>query len=248
VLDGGFDHRLRSERTFCTIREEKEMPLFAVERDLSQVPPEHFRSNLRGLVAACARLHGLGKKVRYISSAVFPAEARGFCLFGAEEPQWIQEANDAARLPYSRIFAVLDLTPTGVRRDLSRGRWPAPVDAAVALPREAANGGPPSRVAGRVADDVARWSDEARQIVQVLGGWLEEAGRFQAEVAALESERAALADEVRRLREESDGLRAERDDLSVAVQTIASQTARTVDELLHRISGRREAPGDLAPR
>jgi uncharacterized coiled-coil DUF342 family protein len=99
-----------------------------------------------------------------------------------------------------------------------------------------------------VADDVARWSDEARQIVQVLGGWLEEAGRFQAEVAALESERAALADEVRRLREESDGLRAERDDLSVAVQTIASQTARTVDELLHRISGRREAPGDLAPR
>ena len=80
------------------------MPLFAVERDLSQVPPEHFRSNLPGLVTACARLQGLGKKVRYISSAVFPAEARGLCLFGAEQPQWIHEANEAARLPYSRIL------------------------------------------------------------------------------------------------------------------------------------------------
>jgi Nickel responsive protein SCO4226-like len=229
------------------------MPLFAVERDLSQVAPEHFRSNLQALVTACARLQGLGKKVRYISSAVFPAEARGLCLFGAEQPQWIQEANEAARLPYSRIFAVLDLTPTGVRRDLSRGRWPVRVDAPAAVqpaavPREATNGTPPSRGTARVADEMTRWSDEARQLIEVLGGWLEDAGRLQGEVGTLERERATLADEVRRLEQENDGLRAERDDLSVAIQTIAGQTARTVDDLLERIHGRREAPGDLAPR
>src|SRR5713226_4302230 len=112
------------------------MPLFAVERDLSQMPPERFRTELKGLVSACARLKGAGKQVRYISSAVFPAEARGLCLFGAEHPQWIHEANEAAGLPYSRIFAVLDLTPTGVRRDLSRGRWPVQVDATPAVPHE----------------------------------------------------------------------------------------------------------------
>jgi glutamate 5-kinase len=95
------------------------MPLFAVERDLSQMPPERFRTELKSLVSACARLKGAGKQVRYISSAVFPAEARGLCLFGAEQPQWIHEANAAAGLPYSRIFAVLDLTPSGVRRDLA---------------------------------------------------------------------------------------------------------------------------------
>src|SRR6185295_12669502 len=100
------------------------MPLFAVERDLSQLPPERFRSELKGLVAPCARLKSAGKQVRYISSAVFPAEARGLCLFGAEQPQWIQEANEAAGLPYSRIFAMLDLTPSGVRRELSCGRRP----------------------------------------------------------------------------------------------------------------------------
>ena len=120
------------------------MPLFAVERDLSQVPPEYFRSNLPGLVTACARLQGLGKKVRYISSAVFPAEARGLCLFGAEQSQWIREANEAARLPYSRIYAVLDLTPTGVRRDLSRGRWPTRDEPTVTVAHKGTNGGAPT--------------------------------------------------------------------------------------------------------
>jgi len=224
------------------------MPLFAVERDLSQVPPEYFRSNLPSLVAACARLQGLGKKVRYISSAVFPAEARGLCLFGAEEPEWIHEANEAARLPYSRIFAVLDLTPTGVRRDLSRGRWPARADAPTAVPHETSNGGPPPRSSAQITDEMARWSDEVHQIMQVLGGWLEDAGRLQADVGALETERATLAEEVRRLREENDGLRAERDDLSSAVQTLAGQATRTADEVLQRIGGRREAPGTLAGR
>jgi hypothetical protein len=217
------------------------MPLFAVERDLSQVPPEHFRSNLAGLVTACARLQGLGKKVRYISSAVFPAEARGLCLFGAEQPQWIHEVNEAARLPYSRIYAVLDLTPTGVRRDLSRGRWPTRVEATApaATAHKEANGGPPSATAARVADEMARWSDEAHELMQVLGGWLEDAGRLQADVGALETERAVLADEVRRLRDENSGLRAERDDLSDALQTLAGQATRAADEVLHCIGGRR---------
>jgi len=215
------------------------MPLFAVERDLSQVSPEHFRSNLPGLVTACARLQGLGKKVRYISSAVFPAEARGLCLFGAEQPQWIHEVNEAARLPYLRIFAVLDLTPTGVRRDLSRGRWPTQVGAAATAAHKETNGGPLSGTAARAADEMARWSDEAHELVQVLGGWLEDAGRLQADVRALETERAALAEEVRRLREENDGLLRERDDLSATLQTLAGQATRAVDEVLHRIGGRR---------
>jgi hypothetical protein len=214
------------------------MPLFAVERDLSQVAPEHFRSNLPGLVAACARLQGLGKKVRYISSAVFPAEARGLCLFGAEQSQWIQEVNEAARLPYSRIYPVLDLTPTGVRRDLSRGRWPTRVESIMAPAHKGTNGGPPSGVAARVADQMGRWSDEAHELMQVLSGWLEDAGRLQADVSALETERATLAQEVRRLREDNDRLRAEREDLSVALQALATHAIHAADAVLRRISGR----------
>jgi len=222
------------------------MPLFAVERDLSQVPPERFRSELKGLMAACARLKSAGKQVRYISSAVFPAEARGLCLFGAEQPQWIQEANEAAGLPYSRIFAMLDLTPSGVRRELSCGRRPPESEAG----RENGATGRPTLV----SDEIARWSDEGRQLLQVLGGWLETAGALHDTAEGLERERAALAEDVRRLEEDArrleqdvDGLRAQRDDLQEALQTISSQMTRTADELLYRF-GARTAPGNLASR
>ena len=220
------------------------MPLFAVERDLSQVPPERFRTELKGLVSACARLKGAGKSVRYISSAVFPTEARGLCLFGAEQPQWIREANEAAGLPYSRIFAVLDLTPTGVRRDLSCGRRPAEATPDGARARNGGTAG----TAGQVSDEIVRWSDEGRQLLQTLGGWLEEAGAIHDEAEALERERATLAEEVHRLERDNDALRAQRDELQEALQTIASQMTRTADEILYRLEARRGAPGDLAPR
>jgi septal ring factor EnvC (AmiA/AmiB activator) len=100
------------------------------------------------------------------------------------------------------------------------------------------NGGPPSGVAARVADQMGRWSDEAHELMQVLGGWLEDAGRLQADVSALETERATLAEEVRRLREDNDRLRAEREDLSVALQALATQAIRAADAVLRRISGR----------
>ena len=224
------------------------MPLFAIEHDLSQVPPECLRANLKDLVTACHRLQGLGKRVRYISSAVFPSEARGLCLFGAEDPEWIREANEAAKLPYSRIFAVLDLTPAGVRRDVSCGRRPLSEMGDRARPRESGEGGWDPQSAPRVSVEMARWSDEGRQLVQVLGGWLEEAGRIQGEAAALESERSMLADEARRLEEENRGLRAQREDLLDALQTLAGQMTRTADEILYRLEARRGAPGDLASR
>jgi Protein of unknown function (DUF4242) len=219
------------------------MPLFAVERDLSQMPPERFRTELKGLVSACARLKGAGKQVRYISSAVFPAEARGLCLFGAEQPQWIREANEAAGLPYSRIFAVLDLTPSGVRRDLSCGRRPAEGTDRVA----AATGGRHGQVSP-VSEEIVRWSDEGRQLLQTLGGWLEAAGSIHDEAETLERERAALAAEVRRLEEDNDALRSQRDELHEAVQALASQMTRTADEILYQFGARRGAPGDLASR
>lgn len=220
------------------------MPLFAVERDLSHVPPERFRTELKGLVSACARLKGVGKRVRYISSAVFPSEARGLCLFGAEQPQWIREVNEAAGLPYSRIFAVLDLTPAGVRRDLSCGRRPAETTSDAGRARRGETAVGPSHV----SDDIVRWSDEGRQLLQTLGGWLEEAGAIHDEAEALERERAALAQELRRLEQDNNALRAQRDELHEALQTIVSQTTRTADEILYRLEARRGAPGDLASR
>lgn len=227
------------------------MPLFAVERDLSQVPPDRFRSDLRNLVNACERFQGLGKKVRYISSAVFPADARGWCLFGAEKPQWIREVNEAARLPYLRILAVLDLTPAGVRRELSCGRRPpqsttekVPIRETLEghEPHDGASGGAPS-----VTAEMARWSDEGRQLLDLLGGWLGGAVRFETKAGALQSERDVLADQVRHLEEDNEALRAQREELQQALQALAGQMTRAADEILYQF-GRRGAPGNLAER
>ena len=232
------------------------MPLFAVERDLSQVPPDRFRSDLRDLVKACERLQGLGKKVRYISSAVFPSEARGLCLFGAEEPQWIRDVNDAARLPYLRIFAVLDLTPAGVRRELSVGRRSLqPVTGAAPVRegnsyREFHNGGGPlngGSAVPSVSDAVARWSDEGRHLLDAVGGWLEEAGHVQAQAEAMQSERDRLVDDVRRAREENDELRAQCEELQHTLQALAGQMTHVADAILSRLR-RRETSDDPSAR
>jgi hypothetical protein len=198
----------------------------------------------------------MGKKVRYISSAVFPAEARGLCLFGAEEPQWIRDVNEAARLPYLRIFAVLDLTPAGVRREVSVGRR-SPQPIATAVPgreahghRELAYGGGPlngGQAASRVSEVLARWSDEGRHLLDALGGWLEEAGQVQAQAEAVQSERDQLVDDVRRVREENEGLRAQCDELQQTLQTLAGQMTHAADTILSRLR-RCETPDHPASR
>src|SRR5260370_21904403 len=170
------------------------MALFAVERDLSRIPPERFRTELKGLVSACGRWKGAGRQVRYISSGVFPAEARGLCLFGAEQPQWIHEANEAAGLPYSRMFAVLDLTPSGVRRELSCGRRPGDGG----IDRAAVSKGGTPGLASPVSEELARSSAEGRQLLQTLGGWLGAAGPIHDQAAAHERERTAVADQAAR--------------------------------------------------
>jgi FtsZ-binding cell division protein ZapB len=95
---------------------------------------------------------------------------------------------------------------------------------------------------------MARWSDEGRQLLHLLGGWLDEAGRLQGEVAVLENERVMLADEVRRLEEDNETLRVQRDDLQEALQALAGRMTRAVDEILDRFGGPRGAAGDLAER
>jgi len=101
------------------------MGLYMVERDLRSLPYEQLRVALQRVSAACTRLKLQGKKVRYISSVVFPTEGRGLCLFGAEDPAWVKEANDAAGLPCSRTLPVLDLTPHLLRREIWGQRTPS---------------------------------------------------------------------------------------------------------------------------
>lgn len=223
------------------------MPLFAVERDLSHFPPEQFRADLQTLLAVCEQLKREGKRVRYISSAVFPAEARGLCLFGAEEPRLVREANETARLPYSRIFAVLDLTPGQVRRDLSRGRAPARRSGEAGSNQGGAGGWREGPGPTRIGDDMARWCDDGRRLLGLWGRWLDGAGQLRSEAAVAEKDRDLLAGELKRLQDENDLLRAQRDELAEAFGSLAGQMSRVADEILDRFGGRSDV-GGLADR
>lgn len=49
--------------------------------------------------------------MRYLRSMFIPGEARCICLFEADDEAVVVAVNEAARLPFTRIVAALDLTP-----------------------------------------------------------------------------------------------------------------------------------------
>lgn len=61
---------------------------------------------------ACRVLAAAGKPVRYLRSTFTPGESRCRCLFEAANGELVQEVNDAAQLPYSRIVLAMELTST----------------------------------------------------------------------------------------------------------------------------------------
>jgi len=52
-----------------------------------------------------------GRPVRYIRSTFIPEESRCTCLFEAGDAQAVQDVNDRAQIPYTRVVEALDLTP-----------------------------------------------------------------------------------------------------------------------------------------
>ena len=49
--------------------------------------------------------------MRYIQSTYIPGESRVMCLFEASSPQLVEEVNQAANIPFTRVVEAMDLTP-----------------------------------------------------------------------------------------------------------------------------------------
>lgn len=85
------------------------MPLYVVERNLSDMTMERL-DRVRGKAyAICRCLDPHGKQVRYLRSVFVPGQSRWPCLFNASDLQAVREVNEIGRLPYLRILIVLDL-------------------------------------------------------------------------------------------------------------------------------------------
>lgn len=97
--------------TSRTPKKENDMPVYMVERGLSGITMAQLAAAQRAAIQTGQQLTAAGKPVRYIRSTFILGEARCLCLFEAPNAQLVEELNDTAKLPYSRIVEALDLTP-----------------------------------------------------------------------------------------------------------------------------------------
>lgn len=94
------------------------MPVYMVERLLPGATVESFEAVQREAAATARGFALRNKPVRYLRSTFTPGDSRCRCLFEAPSAELVQEVNDAAQLPYSRIVLALDQAAPGqVRKE-----------------------------------------------------------------------------------------------------------------------------------
>ena len=87
------------------------MAYFVVERDLPGVTPEILQSAGMRAKSCCAEMTGEGEPVRWVRSFFLPASAQTHCYFEGASAQAVEEANQRARIPFTRIVEVMEMTP-----------------------------------------------------------------------------------------------------------------------------------------
>jgi len=87
------------------------MPFFVVKRDLPGVTPEVLLSAGLRAKTCCAEMTGEGEPVRWVRSFFLPETAQTHCYFEAGSKSAVEEANNRARIPFSQITEVVEMTP-----------------------------------------------------------------------------------------------------------------------------------------
>jgi len=87
------------------------MPFFVVTRDLPGVTPEVLQSAGLRAKTCCAEMTTEGQPVRWVRSFFLPATAQTHCYFEAPSKGAVEEANNRARIPFTQITEVVEMTP-----------------------------------------------------------------------------------------------------------------------------------------
>jgi len=90
------------------------MPLFVANRDLPGITPEALQSAGMRAKTCCAEMTSEGQPVRWIRSFYLPDSAQTHCYFEASSKEAVEEANTRARIPFTDIALVVEMTPDAV--------------------------------------------------------------------------------------------------------------------------------------
>jgi len=87
------------------------MPFYVVKRALPGVTPEVLQSAGLRAKTCCAEMTGEGQPVRWVRSFFLPETAETHCYFEAGSKDAVEEANQRARIPFTQITEVEEMTP-----------------------------------------------------------------------------------------------------------------------------------------
>ena len=87
------------------------MPLYLVERVIPGVTMDQLAASQRAAFEMSMRFTARGERVRYIRSTFIPGESRCLCLFEVASAETVEEVNEVAKFPFTRVLEAIDLTP-----------------------------------------------------------------------------------------------------------------------------------------
>jgi hypothetical protein len=90
------------------------MPSCVVVRDLPGITPEALQSAGIRAKSCCTELTSEGHPVRWLRSFFLPETAQTHCYFEAPNRADVEEVNRRARIPFTRIVEVVEMTPETV--------------------------------------------------------------------------------------------------------------------------------------
>jgi len=87
------------------------MAVYMVERDVPGITLEQLGGAQKAAIETSQEFTSKGKQVRYIRSTYVPGDSKVMCLFEASGQQLVEEVNQAANIPFTRVVEAMDLTP-----------------------------------------------------------------------------------------------------------------------------------------
>ena len=90
------------------------MAQYIVKRDLPGITPDALQSAGVRAKTCCSQMTSEGQPVRWIRSFFLPATQQTHCYFEGPSKASVEEANQRARIPFTEIAEVLEMTPESV--------------------------------------------------------------------------------------------------------------------------------------
>jgi hypothetical protein len=84
--------------------------VYLVDRDLPGSTLAQLEAMQQVAIASSRQFTAAGRPVRYLRSTFILGEARCLCLFEAVDAAVVEEVNQAAQIPFTRVVEALDLS------------------------------------------------------------------------------------------------------------------------------------------